>query len=198
MKKKIKFADYKTGRTPWTQKRVDTDEQLTMYQYIVYCKYGVLAEDIKLEWIPTEYDEEGNLRLTGEIHTFTTKRTMRDILMFYPKIVAAWEGIGELAEKLDKKRARAYLSWSQMNLFEQSPEKYREAYFENGERFTNQAMEFGKEIAEVLEGKLEPRNKVEEYVKTFLSQYKRREYEIKVKSPCCPLLARLDGFEIIK
>ena len=97
-KKKIIRED-KTGKK-WTQAMVDKTEQLTFYAMLVIGKYEKLPDKIFLDWAPTERDPiTGKLKLTGEVKTFETKRTMADILLFYAKVKRVWEEIQEMSKK---------------------------------------------------------------------------------------------------
>lgn len=76
-----RFREYKTGKTAWTQAKVDKETQITFYYMLVYLKYGQLPEKkVWLDWIKTEYDEDGKPRLTGEIVSFETDRNMGQVL----------------------------------------------------------------------------------------------------------------------
>ena len=48
-------------------------------------------------------------------------------------------------------RPRGYLSWSQLNLFESSSERYRDIYINEKRMSINRGMALGKEIADALE-----------------------------------------------
>jgi len=48
-------------------------------------------------------------------------------------------------------RPRPYLSWSQLTLFESSPERYLNLYINEKRMFINRGMALGKEIADALE-----------------------------------------------
>ena len=48
-------------------------------------------------------------------------------------------------------RPRPYLSWSQLTLFESSPERYLDVYINKKRIFINRGMALGKEIADALE-----------------------------------------------
>ena len=48
-------------------------------------------------------------------------------------------------------RPRPYLSWSQLTLFESSPERYLDTYINEKRMFINRGMALGKEIADALE-----------------------------------------------
>ena len=96
--KKI-IREMKTGKK-WTQSMADKSGQLTFYTILVFAKYGKLPDKIYLDWAPTERNiNTGKLKLTGEVKTFETKRTMQDILLFYSKIKKVWEEIQETSKK---------------------------------------------------------------------------------------------------
>lgn len=46
---------------------------------------------------------------------------------------------------------KGYLSWSQLNKFESSPNSYIKEYIEKGQKFDNAEMRFGKKIAKMIE-----------------------------------------------
>lgn len=83
-----KLNEYKSGKKPWDQKRVDEHGQLTMYVMGNYITTKVLPEDveIKLFYMPTQ--ENGDFSISfvepieDNIKTFTTKRTMKDVIEF--------------------------------------------------------------------------------------------------------------------
>ena len=95
----IKFCDYKTGIVPWTQRRVDNDDQLTFYALVVWLKYKKLPDEIKLEWMPTRRNEYGELELTGEIKEFKTERSLQQILNMLSRAQEAWKTIKQLAKE---------------------------------------------------------------------------------------------------
>ena len=47
---------------------------------------------------------------------------------------------------------KGYISWSQLNLFERSPKQYRKHYILGEPSFINDAMVYGKKLADALEG----------------------------------------------
>ena len=87
--------EYKTGKIPWNQSKVDKFEQLTFYAILVSLKYEIPIGDIKifLHWIETYEDTDGHIYMTGRVFPFETRRTTKDILNFYPKVKKAWIGI---------------------------------------------------------------------------------------------------------
>ena len=92
--------EYKTGKHPWTQNKVDSHEQLTFYAIMVWKKLGIPLEQIyiRLHWLETCEDLDGSIFLTGRVEHFQTMRTMSDIIKIYPKIKKAWVGIEKLVD----------------------------------------------------------------------------------------------------
>lgn len=97
--KTMTIGEYKTGKK-WTQSMADKTGQLTFYALLVWLKYGKLPKKIFLHWARTDEDMEGNLFLTGDIKTFSTERTMKDIILFSKRIKTAWKGVCELGKML--------------------------------------------------------------------------------------------------
>lgn len=100
-KEQIKIDEYKTGKTAWTQKKVDKHEQLTFYAIMKHLQTGLPIEaiDIELIWLPTIEDTDGSMLLTGEVKRFKTVRTNMDMIRIYPKIKKAWIGIERLVDE---------------------------------------------------------------------------------------------------
>lgn len=92
--KPLTIHEYKTGKTKWTQEKVDRAEQLTFYSLFVWITYGKLPEKIYLYWLPV--DDNG---LTGEIKIFETNRTIKDFIHLYPKVKKAWIGIEKIIDE---------------------------------------------------------------------------------------------------
>lgn len=93
----LDLGEYKTGKK-WTQGSVDNSGQLTFYAFLIWLKYGKFPSKIQLHWARTDEDMEGTLFLTGEMKTFTTTRSMKDIILFSKRIKTAWAGICELGK----------------------------------------------------------------------------------------------------
>ena len=96
-KRKI-VRDNKTG-TKYTQGTADKLGQLTFYAILVLAKYGELPYKIYIDWARTEKDKYGKFRLTGDIKTFETKRTMQDVLLFYAKMKRTWQEIQQMSKE---------------------------------------------------------------------------------------------------
>ena len=96
-KETLTIGEYKSGKN-WTQSMVDDTGQLTMYALLVWLKYKKLPAKILLHWAKTDEDMEGNLVLTGDIKTFKTSRSLKDLILFSKRIKAAWAGICALGE----------------------------------------------------------------------------------------------------
>lgn len=95
------LGEYKSGKN-WTQKMVDNLGQLTFYTLLIWLKYKRFPEKIYLHWAKTIENDEGVLELTGDIKTFITKRSMKDIILFSKRIKNVWQGVCELG-KFNKK-----------------------------------------------------------------------------------------------
>jgi hypothetical protein len=83
------LGEYKTGKKPWTQKRADTHGQFDMYNLGLWITEKIKPEEIvnSLHWLPTQEHGDFTMSLiSSEVHTFVTKRTMRDILNFGMRI----------------------------------------------------------------------------------------------------------------
>lgn len=94
-------GEYKTGKL-WTQAMVDKSDQLTFYAMLVWLKYKRPPTDICLHWAKTEIDEYGKLRITGDIKTFKTIRTISDIILLRGRIVNCWKGIKQMCKNYGK------------------------------------------------------------------------------------------------
>ncbi len=101
-KNELIIDEHKTGKNKWTQVMVNNSEQLTFYAIMVSKFYSTPIESIRirLHWIETFEDTDGAIHLTGQMLTFETRRTMRDLLNIYPEIKKVWEGIEQLIDNL--------------------------------------------------------------------------------------------------
>jgi len=97
--KGLRIREYKTGKNKWTQRMVDEHGQLTFYALLVWLKYKKFPSEIHLDWAETK-EEDGDLFLTGEYQTFSTKRTLKDLILMGGRIEKAWKGIGEMMESI--------------------------------------------------------------------------------------------------
>ena len=94
------FKEYKTGVEKWTQRKVDEDKQITFYATMIYLLTKKIPHDIELIWIPTVQDPETQeIRATGEIVRFPTKRTMSHILNEIVDIRKVWKEIEIMCEE---------------------------------------------------------------------------------------------------
>lgn len=92
------LRDYKTGRKPWDKKRADETGQLTMYCLMLWLLYKVRPEDVELwiDWMPTHI-KDGKIEFIkeGDIRSFRTKRTMKQVLEFGQRIVDTYAAMHE-------------------------------------------------------------------------------------------------------
>lgn len=81
-----KFREFKTGKTAWTQKRVDEHGQIDMYLLMIYIAHRIKPEEmtVHLDWLKTVEHGDFTITLTEpvELYTFKTKRTMAQLLKF--------------------------------------------------------------------------------------------------------------------
>ncbi len=91
------IREYKTGREPWTQVKVDKCDQLTFYATGAYILTKQIPE-LHLDWAETEFDEAGRPTFTGKFQSFKTVRRMSHILSMMVRMRKAWKEIGEMCE----------------------------------------------------------------------------------------------------
>lgn len=72
------FYEYKTGKTPWTQKKAQNHLQLKYYAMGIYLEYKKLLRGCKLIWIETERTPEG-VKPTGRVKEFPVTFSMSDL-----------------------------------------------------------------------------------------------------------------------
>ena len=85
------------------------------------------------------------------------------------------------AKRLERNNTpRDYLSYSQMILWERSPELYKKHYLYGEELLETEAMKLGKEVAEMLELDKESENLAFEAVRQQIPHYYYREKEMKI------------------
>ena len=83
------FSEFKTGRK-WTQDKANKHGQIDMYCCLIYLKYGIKPEDLKISliWLPTEEQQDFRTDFIKDMKPviFPIKKTMRDILSFMAEI----------------------------------------------------------------------------------------------------------------
>lgn len=99
--RKTLIGEYKTGRELWTQERVDRDEQLTFYAFMVYLKTKKIPKleltSIKTDWI------DGQIAFTGALKTFQSERTIWQLMAMGAEIQEVWKGIIKTTKEEFKK-----------------------------------------------------------------------------------------------
>lgn len=82
----VGFDEYKTGKKPWTQERVDDHGQVTMYFLLLYLTEQLTPDELEvaLHWLPTQDNGDFTIGLIDEkdVKSFPTTRTMRQLLEF--------------------------------------------------------------------------------------------------------------------
>lgn len=108
------IRDYKTGRKKWDQKRADETGQLTMYLFMLYLRDKIRPEDVEcfIDWLPTCYlNKEIVFIEPFKIHTFKTKRSMKQLLEFGQHIKDTWEAMEEYAARQEKLEVHNRVDW---------------------------------------------------------------------------------------
>jgi RecB family exonuclease len=85
----IAFQEYKTGKTPWTQERVDKHGQLLMYCSALRASLGAYPACVHLIWLRTQEVSVTNgmlrnreIELTGEAQIFPRYFTKEELDAF--------------------------------------------------------------------------------------------------------------------
>lgn len=113
------IRDVKTGRKPWTQARADGKDatkwnQFDMYLFMLYkMKLGKPEEyELHVDWLPTHI-EDGKVAFIkeGQIVTFKTKRTMRQVLAFGQRIKDTWAAMEEYAGRQAGYSSNSLTDW---------------------------------------------------------------------------------------
>jgi hypothetical protein len=88
--KSKELFDYKTGRNPWTQKKVEDSIQLKFYLLLLYIHYKIKPEEFVcgIHWLETKETGDFKVEFVKEenIQTFTTRYTLQDLLVFIKQI----------------------------------------------------------------------------------------------------------------
>lgn len=86
---------------------------------------------------------------------------------------------------------RPWLSWSQLQMWQSNPARYRKEYFENGEKLDTKFLRFGKNIATLIE------NGQHKELLPDLQVYDSPEYKIECLVAGVPILSYLDSYNSI-
>jgi len=92
---------------------------------------------------------------------------------------------------------RPYLSWSQINLFERSPELFAQKYLLNQEEQSSEAQRFGKRFAQALELQQKTGDDALDHLVNIFPNYPQREFQIEafLDGVDVPLYGILDGYD---
>ena len=112
---KHKVGEYKTGKTPWTQSRVDKHLQLDIYSLGVETIFGSVDDECVLVWLETErvnkpqggriqHGCEYEIQFTGKVREFKRVITKEDRERAYDTIVRVAQDIStDYSDWLDSK-----------------------------------------------------------------------------------------------
>jgi len=108
------FFEYKTGKIPWTQDRVNVYEQLDFYALCYYIKSNQeVIPACKLYWIETEEEDDGSLVFTGNVEVFERVFTKEEIVLMMSKIISTVKEIDEWQYEeleLDDEKVNKYIA----------------------------------------------------------------------------------------
>lgn len=83
------FSEFKTGKK-WTQDKANKHGQIDMYASMIYLKYNIRPEDLRISliWLPTEEQQDFRTDFVKDMKPviFPIKKTMRDILSFMAEV----------------------------------------------------------------------------------------------------------------
>ena len=99
------FFEYKTGRHPWTQSKVQKHDQLTFYATALKYSVGKMPEECELLWVETKEgtgavedfwrSDENKINVTGKIKSFKREFDEREIERMEDLIVKCATEISE-------------------------------------------------------------------------------------------------------
>lgn len=112
------ILEFKTGKTPWTQKRVDEHLQLDLYSLAVECMYNRVDDHTMLVWMETErvdrpsggrisHSDAYGIRLTGKVTEFHREITKHDRLAMRRLLRSVAEDISEDYTSYQSRTARS-------------------------------------------------------------------------------------------
>ena len=91
------------GKTPWSQKKVDNWDQLTMYMMVKWRLTGKNPKG-RLTWIPTKKEVKNGkctMHVTGEIpKTWMTERSIKDYLVLFGELKKSYQEIQEFFKNI--------------------------------------------------------------------------------------------------
>lgn len=83
---------------------------------------------------------------------------------------------------------KPHISWSQLNLWVTNPTRYRREYFENGKKLDTKYLQFGKNMATLIE------NGQHKILLPDLECYDTPEHEIKCLVMGVPIFSKIDSY----
>lgn len=95
---------------------------------------------------------------------------------------------------MEKAKRREYISWSQLQLFEKSPEQYRDVYILGQDILVTRRILLGREVADRMAEEGEAMDEDINFLKVFLPDYPEKEFPIEADLEGIKLLGKLDGF----
>lgn len=85
--------EYKTGKKP---SEATWKKQMLFYSVSLFAQHKKLPKKVTLYWCRTYFDENEQLRLSGEVKQYNIKITMSEVLLFAGEMVKTYEDIKKL------------------------------------------------------------------------------------------------------
>jgi hypothetical protein len=92
-----RFIEYKTGKIPWTQEKVDEHDQMLFYALAYYKKFDVIPTS-ELVWVET-MDTNDGLLYTGAVTIFPRVFATKEVKDFEKKVIATIKEIDDYEYK---------------------------------------------------------------------------------------------------
>jgi len=97
------FRDDKTGKTAWTQAKLQKSDQFLMYACAIRAKHGIMPKDCYVDWIETVDDKQekkalhnsDTIKVTGRVESFKRTFDKRELDRFEKEIVKVANEISE-------------------------------------------------------------------------------------------------------
>lgn len=112
------FIEYKTGKIPWDQAKVNKHQQLAFYALALHIKSErTIIPKCKLIWIETEQTETEGLKYTGVLQEFEREFTLYELEAFEDELIKCIDEIEEFEYtelELDDEQVDRYIELSEL------------------------------------------------------------------------------------
>lgn len=96
----IRFREYKTGATKWTQKKAEEHGQVYHYASLIWLKYKKLPSEVWLDHMPSRSESDGEYHFTGEsIRSFKINISIMKVMEYLARVTKVAVTIDEIYRK---------------------------------------------------------------------------------------------------